>query len=283
MHYFPPEVIESWPIPNYVDPSTRGTSLIIVNGVFIGITLVAVGLRVYARVFVSHWFGVDDWCIVFALLLAIGMTVSVLLANINYGWDRHVWDIRLENIAPSFQIAFATKIIFSLAAMFTRISLLLFYYRLVKDSGLHRFRMVIHVFLGFSVAVGLALALLTVWQCKPIAAFWTFPIMPGSHCIDEGRITLGCGIVNTVADLITAVLPIPMILRLKMPLRRRIGVIFLLGMGFIVVIAGAVRSYFVWRSLISSYDLTWYSYGLWISAAVEVDLGVICACAPAFR
>ena len=66
-----------------------------------------------------------------------------------------------------------------------------------------------------------------------------------------------------------------MIARLKMPLGRRIGVCVLLGLGFIVVIAGSVRSYFVWKSLIASYDLTWYSFGLYISAAVEIDLGVV--------
>jgi hypothetical protein len=32
-----------------------------------------------------------------------------------------------------------------------------------------------------------------------------------------------------------------------------------------------------------SYDETWYAYPLWIAAAVEVDLAVITACAPALR
>lgn len=51
----------------------------------------------------------------------------------------------------------------------------------------------------------------------------------------------------------------------------------LLGVGFVVTGAGAVRSFFVWKALVQSYDQTWYSYGLWISAAVEVDLGVVSA------
>lgn len=32
-----------------------------------------------------------------------------------------------------------------------------------------------------------------------------------------------------------------------------------------------------------SYDETWFAYPLWIAAAVEVDLAVICACAPTIR
>ena len=99
MHNFPPEVIASWPTPNYDNPVTRGNGLIIVNAVFISLTVIAVALRVYARVFVSHWFGADDWCIIFAVIFAIGMTVCVLLAETQYGWNRHVWDVRLDMIA----------------------------------------------------------------------------------------------------------------------------------------------------------------------------------------
>jgi hypothetical protein len=42
-------------------------------------------------------------------------------------------------------------------------------------------------------------------------------------------------------------------------------------------------TYFIWKSLVLSYDETWFAYPLWIAAAVEVDLAVICACAPAIR
>jgi hypothetical protein len=87
-----------------------------------------------------------------------------------------------------------------------------------------------------------------------------FPMMPSAHCLDEGVITLLGGCVNCAIDLWVAILPIPMIMKLQMPLKRRLGVIFLLSLGFIVVIAGIVRSYFVWYSLIKSYDQTWVLY-----------------------
>jgi hypothetical protein len=60
-----------------------------------------------------------------------------------------------------------------------------------------------------------------------------------------------------------------------MPKRQRIAVVLLLSAGFIVVIAGIVRTWFIYRSLVVEYDLTWYSFSLWIAAAVEIDLGVV--------
>lgn len=52
---------------------------------------------------------------------------------------------------------------------------------------------------------------------------------------------LAGGIINCVSDLLTTVLPIPIIMKLQMPLRQRIGVCFLLCLGFIVTIAGVIR------------------------------------------
>lgn len=72
-------------------------------------------------------------------------------------------------------------------------------------------------------------------------------------------------------------------MRLKMPLRQRIGVCILLSMGVIVTIAGIIRIYYTWDSLIASWDESWRAYPLWIATAVEIHLGMICACAPAWK
>lgn len=86
---------------------------------------------------------------------------------------------------------------------------------------------------------------------------------------------LGGGVVNSVSDLLTTVLPIPIVWRLQMPLKQRIGVCILLGLGFLATISGSIRTYYSWKSLIDSYDETWFAYPLWIAAAVELDLGLV--------
>lgn len=68
-----------------------------------------------------------------------------------------------------------------------------------------------------------------------------------------------------------------------MPLKQRLGVCVLLGLGIIVTVAGVIRTYYIWKALMDSYDETWFAYPLWICAAVEIDLAVLCACAPTLR
>jgi hypothetical protein len=60
-----------------------------------------------------------------------------------------------------------------------------------------------------------------------------------------------------------------------MPRRQKYAVALLFSMGIIVTVAGVVRTYYIYVSLIGEYDQTWYAYPLWIAAAVEIDLGVV--------
>ena len=175
----------------------------------------------------------------------------------------------------------AAKILFTLSSFFTRQSLLCFYYRLVSDSGMYKFRVAIHLSTVFNIGVVITFVFLSIFLCIPIKAYWIYP--PMGRCLDEGKVMLAGGIIACFADLLITTLPIPMVMKLKMRLRQRLIVAFLMGLGFIVTIAGIVRTYFIWMAFMSSYDETWYSYPLWIAAAVEIDLAIITACAPSLK
>ncbi len=161
------------------------------------------------------------------------------------------------------------------------------------------FPWVLHASALWTISVCAVFVALTIWLCDPVYAYWAWPPLPNAKCLDEGKVMLGGGIVNSASDLLTTVLPIPIVMRLQMPLRQRIGVCILLCLGMIVTIAGALRTHFTWKSLIESWDETWFAYPLWICAAVEIDLGLgsrrlpsvlkcadkrqICSCAPAWK
>ena len=93
------------------------------------------------------------------------MTVVVILANEAFGWNRHVWDLSPSMIPEAGKIAFVAKLMFTLAATFTRLSLLCFYYRLVKDSGITWFNWVLHASVLWTVAVAITFVCETVWLC----------------------------------------------------------------------------------------------------------------------
>lgn len=62
------QVILSWPTPNYANPVTRGNALLVVNSIFIALVVIFVGLRMYTRLIIKRWFGLDDVFILLALV-----------------------------------------------------------------------------------------------------------------------------------------------------------------------------------------------------------------------
>jgi hypothetical protein len=69
----PLDVILTWPAPDYVHPETRGPALVIVNSIFISLVFITVAARLYTRIVISNWFGIDD---VFILLALVGTTTT---------------------------------------------------------------------------------------------------------------------------------------------------------------------------------------------------------------
>lgn len=164
---------------------------------------------------------------------------------------------------------------FTFAATFVRMSLLQFYYRLTQDSGIRWFTWALHLSHAFNACICISFVALVVFQCNPVSAYWAFPPQL-QKCLPEGPVTLGAGIVNCIADLLVASLPIPIVVKLQMPRRQMIGVVLLLSLGFVVTLAGIIRTCFIWKSLMDSYDEMWYAFPLWIAAAVEIDLAMVC-------
>lgn len=62
----PPEVVASWPRPNYANPETRGPDLIVAGVVTLVFALAALTLRLYVRLRIMRETEIDDWVMVAA-------------------------------------------------------------------------------------------------------------------------------------------------------------------------------------------------------------------------
>jgi len=59
---------ETWPTPNYVDPETRGNSVIVINCILYSLVVGVVGLRIFTRTCISRSYGADDTFILIAMV-----------------------------------------------------------------------------------------------------------------------------------------------------------------------------------------------------------------------
>ncbi|KAF2664434.1 hypothetical protein BT63DRAFT_89533 [Microthyrium microscopicum] len=274
--------ITQWPAPNYINPVTRGKSLLVVDTVLPLFAAIVVCLRIYTRLYIKKWFGFDDFLIILSLVLFVGLSVVINVAVLKYGWDRHVWDIRPDRLTDSAKLIFVTRILYPAALCSMQLSLLWFYFRLVRDVHYKVFRLVVIIAGGIFVFSWILNIMLTIFTCYPIEAYWN-PFLKGATCLDKPAITVGSAVINNFFDLFITILPFPLVLTLKVPRRILIITMSLFGLGFIATLASVMRTYYLWIALYKSHDTTWEAYPLFTVCAVELSLGIICASIPPCR
>ncbi|KAL4788075.1 hypothetical protein BJX76DRAFT_367792 [Aspergillus varians] len=282
----PPEVLLTWPTPNYKDPHTRGNAVLITSMVFTGFSIIITALRLYTRLRITYTAGVDDVLVVLGLGFAIAMSVIVCIATESWGWTRHIWDIPKEWMPMVSKLNLTFQILFSLSCSMVKLSLLWFCRRLliVGTKGVYPIYNIAMIVGMVVVAISCALfVIISIFQCRPIHAYWDLDPQYPYHCLNDGAAVFSASVINIFTDILTTTLPMPLIWKLKLPTRQRLAVIAIFGLGIIVDVAGSFRTVYVWKSMIVSHDTTWEGWPVLLAGIVEINLGLICASTPALR
>jgi hypothetical protein len=137
----------------------------------------------------------------------------------------------------------------------------------------------------------LSFVLILFLSCDPLASFWNqFDLVKQAtgykyHCrVNEAADLLSASIISAVQDAIAAFLPTLLYWNLQIPRRQKIALGAIFALGYVVCIVAGVRSYYVWRTFNSpTYDSTWESWPAWLLCMLEIQIGAICASAPALK
>ncbi|KZZ98907.1 hypothetical protein AAL_02458 [Moelleriella libera RCEF 2490] len=126
----------------------------------------------------------------------------------------------------------------------------------------------------------LAASLVTIFQCVPIESIWD-PAMHDGNCVNFGVLALVHNICNIVTDLAIFVMPIPPVLKLKLPRERKIYVLLSFLLGASACVVSVVRTAYT-LDIGSTVDNSWDMVpGANISIA-EIMAGILAACIPTY-
>lgn len=158
--------------------------------------------------------------------MLIGTTKAV-----RYGLGSHIADVLKFHPAGDLvtygEIIWLSSIFYNACLGFIKTSALALYMRL-GDRTLRRLSIVM---IGVVTCQASANVLVAIFQCTPISAAWN---QTGDFtCIDVNAFYLANAAVNIFTDLLTYSLPIPLAFKLQMPLRQRIGLAVILGLGLL--------------------------------------------------
>ncbi|EAQ88607.1 hypothetical protein CHGG_05226 [Chaetomium globosum CBS 148.51] len=265
----PPEVVASWPVPNYINPEKQGPTLLIVELTTLSIALICLGLRLYARKQRLGVLAADDWLMIAAAPFGIGVTTCVVLAFVRYGWDVHVWDLTFEKILSGRKVSFAAQALFVPATALAKLSILYSYLRLAQTKP--RFRRAIYGAMVFVVALNVCFIFVLFFQCRPsrLCVGSGDAAEPSQH--NSRRRLCRVGVADTGillhADGTAETARRHRPLQLRHVRRHR----------------GLYPCYWIHYVVQETYDVTWYGFHLWLWTALEVHLGIICGCVPWMR
>lgn len=119
-----------------------------------------------------------------------------------------------------------------------------------------------------------------IFLCNPIAKLWT-PALKGT-CRSAETYWLSVAGLDIALDLSVLLLPLPSILRLRLPARQKATLVALFTLGFLVCLVAVARVASVY---ITAHRGAYVASGVWavIWNAVEANTGIVCACFLALK
>ncbi|KAF9249413.1 hypothetical protein DTO013E5_2769 [Penicillium roqueforti] len=234
-----------------------------------------VTIRLATRIHLKK-FGWDDLFLVIALAASVMTTIAVNLAVV-HGYGRRKADMG-EGIHIALKWFFVAQIPYKIALGFTKASIVLLYLRVFITESFQR---VGKGFLTVIAAWTVASVLVTIFQCIPIEASWNHNIKV-KQCVDKDSWWYAFAGINTVTDVLIAILPIPPVRHLKLSKRDRIGLCFVFGVGAFVCVTSIMRTVAVSQTS-TGLDQSWDFIPRSVWTLVECNMGIICACLPMMR
>lgn len=117
--------------------------------------------------------------------------------------------------------------IYIIGGSFSKISLLIFYFRISPERWFAVSNWTTLLFIaGYTIGIFFAL----IFACNPVRRSWDVTVTEGD-CINQASLYIATAVVNIVSDVVIFCLPLPIVVKLQVPRRQKIGLvlIFLLG------------------------------------------------------
>lgn len=134
------------------------------------------------------------------------------------------------------------------------------------------------------IAITVACYIMTFLQCRPIAALWD-PTIRGAKCWapeDRQLYAVAVSIFMIATDVMFSILPITFIRQLNRPLREKIVVCFLMGLGLVGSVASIIKTVQL-NHFGTMNDSLWIGFNLAIWSFLEQQLGIITISLPCLK
>lgn len=239
-----------------------------------------VGLRVMSVVKKERRLKVDDYCCILALFLTSAYGILIMLMNAT---ARHAWDTPISFIDETWlKRNAALCLLYGPAMFFAKAAVCTLYLRIFNTVTWMRYAA-----WGAIVVLGI-----TYGTMVPVYAVFSFPY--GDEKWDLAltmkvgrvdRMAISTGTINVASDIFLLAIPVPIIMKLNLSLRKRIGLSAVFMTGIVATVATVLGLYFRIEMFRSKFDpdggdATWVAAATYITVLVELYVTIMVSCVP---
>lgn len=187
----------------------------------------------------------------------MGFTAVAWIDAQQYGIDRHTYDVPFDQYVGAAlvsripeifhdlqslthfvrQLGWVAQLLMLVSSGAIKVSVLLFYRRMVVDTLARRWKLAIYFALAFHALYLIGTVLTMLLVCQPLDAYWKSYDFTWHHpytCVDATTLNPVAGTLSVVSDVYSVVLPSIILsqYKLDLPRRQRVGlnVIFATGL-----------------------------------------------------
>ncbi|KAL2865827.1 uncharacterized protein BJX67DRAFT_382510 [Aspergillus lucknowensis] len=243
---------------------------------FVSVSTIVVALRLFTRFRLVYAPGWDDWFLLFALLTDYAF-FAVLVAENSHGLGKPQATLSPSENRSQLKMLWISIPLYNLTLNLTKISMVLLYLRLFATKT---YRIILITLLILITISGIWMVLGTLLVCIPVQAFWDRTI---EHtCLSRALIWFLNAALQIAGDLILVILPMPPLIRLRIPLRQKVGLVVIFALGLFVCTTSVVRLYTL-IMLVRTTDRSRYNGLVATWSFVECNVAIVCASLPTFR
>ncbi|KAI4199618.1 MAG: hypothetical protein LQ350_004493 [Teloschistes chrysophthalmus] len=263
---------------NLAHPASRTYQLYIVSAVFLALTVSFMLVRLYARLYIQRSRTWDDYAAVAGLIGIIAYTGITIAAESEPGSGKHIWDTTIGDYSnEGFVMSVATTAIYGPVIFFVKLALFLLFLHLFGRLRWMRYLVWFGITItgcfyisGTAVVFGL---------CAPRDGKNWLGMSMTPQCRNLEDYGIAQGTMNLVSDFYLLIIPIPAVMSLQLPQKKKLGVIAIFMTGFFacVVSTVALGLRIIYNKTV---DITWNVVTLYIMTIVEMNVGLMVACMP---
>ncbi|KAK0737913.1 hypothetical protein B0T18DRAFT_432823 [Schizothecium vesticola] len=251
--------------------------------VLVALSLLTYGARIYTRI-KPGWknLGLDDYFI----------TAGVILSLIDWGlitpsmYPTEGLQVATERATVTAAYSWIAIGVWGLAMTCIKLSICFTLLRIQQQLA---WRLFIYAIMAIQVVYGVGNLVFNLTACRPLQASWDFALalsLPGA-CLETKYMAAASNTgsaINITTDVLLSLAPAVFLRKLNRPLRERLFICFLMGLGLFATLSSILKTVEVQKFYDPSTPITdFFPIGITISTwtVLEQMSGILAACIPA--